>query len=273
MRFTSFLRFTTLLLGTEVAVLAAPAENTEKRDFAFSELHKLALFGDSWTDMRFDVAGTQPSDRNPFGNIGKTSSKGKMWPEYLATKYNSSLVLGYNLALSGAVVDVDIIPTAPHDVDYQVHEKFEPYSNQTNFFPKKTSLFTMWVGNNDINRSFNGTDPTINVKIIARYEELVRHLYDIGARNFLFLSVPPMWRFPSNTENPDVDLPKLQRAVEDYNRRLKRMAREIDHNLPYSTVYYYDIPPLLNAIIDDPSQFAETAVYKNTTGWCSAYNA
>ncbi|KAL2833472.1 hypothetical protein BJY01DRAFT_253522 [Aspergillus pseudoustus] len=195
-----------------------------------------------------------------------------MWPEYLATKYNYSLVLGYNLALSGAVVDVDIIPTAPHDVDYQVHEKFEPYSNKANFFPTKTSLFTMWVGNNDVNRSFNGTDPTINTKIIARYEELVRHLYEIGARNFLFLSVPPMWRFPSNTENPDVDLRKLQIAVEDYNRKLKRMAREIDHNLPYSTVYYYDIPPLLNAVIDDPSQFAETAVYKNTTGWCSAYN-
>jgi hypothetical protein len=82
-------------------------------------------------------------------------------------------VLEYNMALSGAVVDADIITSTTHDVDCQVHKKFEHYSNQINSFLASTSR-SLWTGINDINRSYNGTDPTVNFNVIVRYKELVK---------------------------------------------------------------------------------------------------
>ncbi|ETS83064.1 hypothetical protein PFICI_04940 [Pestalotiopsis fici W106-1] len=243
-----------------------------ERALTLSNLANIVSFGDSWTDIRFDVNGTQPSLGIPFGNTGKTSSNGKMWPQYLAMKYNTSTVLGYDLALSGAVVDVDIITTATHDMDEQVNEKFEPYADQSGLLPSRKTLYTLWVGNNDMNRSYNGTDPAINSKVIARYKELATHLHNVGARNFLFLSVPPMWLFPSNMAN-GADLAKLRSAVEDLNARLQKMAREIDHDLAYTSVYYFDITSLFGTVVEDPGQFNETAIYKDTTSWREAYES
>ncbi|KAF5579152.1 cellulose-binding gdsl lipase acylhydrolase [Fusarium pseudocircinatum] len=38
-----------------------------------------------------------------------------------------------------------------------------------------------------------------------------------------------------------------------------------------ATVFVYDTYPLFQKVMDDPSQFKETAVYKDTETYCKAY--
>ncbi|KAI9148786.1 Anther-specific proline-rich protein APG [Paramyrothecium foliicola] len=196
-----------------------------------------------------------------------------MWPQYLTTQYNQSSIRLYNLAAGGAVVDVDLITSGSHDVDYQVHGKFEPYSSrQPCFFPAKTTLWSIFIGINDIYRYLvvEGKDSSTAVAVIARLRELVNDLYGYGARQFLFVSTPPQSLFPNNANKTFA--PDLEAAAINWNKMLAQLAQEVDDDFPDSTVFYFDIAPLIRAVTEDPSQFPETAVYKST-GWCAAYRS
>ncbi|KAF5024542.1 hypothetical protein F66182_3305 [Fusarium sp. NRRL 66182] len=251
-------------------VAAAPSEPSPQRGFDFSKLQKIVSFGDSWTDTRFNVAGVQPSVSNPLGNTGKTSSNGKMWPMYLTTQYNQSSVLLYNLAVGGAVTDVDLVTTGPNGMDTQIQEKLKVYtSEKPGFFPPKHTLWTTFIGINDIYRTINDADQEEKiVAIIARIRELTLDLYKSGARQFLFISTPPQSLFPNNV--PKDIAPKLKAVSESWNKKLDKLVRQLDRDLAKSTFFFFDIAPLITAVTKDPSQFPETAVYKST-GWCSAY--
>ncbi|KAH6979099.1 Alpha/Beta hydrolase protein [Fusarium venenatum] len=215
---------------------AAPSPGRPpKKAFSFSKITKIVSFGDSWTDTRFDISGQQPSSSNPIGNTGKTSSNGKMWPMYLTTQYNASSILLYNMAVGGAVVDRDIVTTGPNDVDTQVHNKLQIYVNQhPNPFPPKETLWTIFIGINDIYRTINEDDQeeTI-VAIIARIRQLTLDLYSYGARQFLFVSTPPQSLFPNN--RPKDIAPKLEAASQSWNKKLKKLVHDLDHKLKHKT--------------------------------------
>ncbi|OBS18888.1 hypothetical protein FPOA_10614 [Fusarium poae] len=261
------------LLSLLSCLEAAPSPgHPPKKGFSFSKINKIVSFGNSWTDTRFDISGQQPSASNPIGNTGKTSSNGKMWPMYLTTQYNASSIQLYNMAVGGAVVDKDIVTTGPNDVDTQVHEKLQIYVNQQpNLFPPKETLWTIFIGINDIYRTINEDDQeeTI-VAIIARIRQLTLDLYSYGARQFLFVSTPPQSLFPNN--RPKDIAPKLEAASESWNKKLKKLVRNLDHKLKHSTFFFFDIVPLITAVTEDPSQFPETAVYKSNA-FCAAYKA
>ncbi|KAF4968510.1 hypothetical protein FSARC_4077 [Fusarium sarcochroum] len=254
-------------------VAAAPwLTQSAHESFNFSNIQKIVTFGDSWTDTRFNVSGTQPSVLNPLGNTGKTSSNGKMWPMYLTTQYNHSCVLLYNMAVGGAVTDKDIVTTGPNDVDTQVHETFKVYSSQQpGFFPPRNTLYAVFVGINDIYRTINDEDQEDKIiAIIARIRELTLDLYKTGARQFLFITTPPQSLFPNN--RPKDIAPKLEAASQSWNKKLYRLVEQLDHKLAHSTFFFFDIVPLITAVTEDPTQFPETALYKSNA-FCADYKA
>ncbi|CAG1962469.1 unnamed protein product [Fusarium graminearum] len=252
---------------------AAPSPgHPPKKAFNFSKINKIVSFGDSWTDTRFDVSGQQPSPSNPIGNTGKTSSNGKMWPMYLTTQYNASSILLYNMAVGGAVVDKDIVTTGPNDVDTQVHDKLPVYlDQQPKLFAPKETLWTVFIGINDIYRTITQDDQeeTI-VAIIARIRQLTLDLYSDGARQFLFVSTPPQSLFPNN--RPKDIAPKLEAASQSWNKKLKKLVHDLDRELKHSTFFFFDIVPLITAVTEDPSQFPETAIYKSNA-FCADYKS
>ncbi|KAF4470167.1 Anter-specific proline-rich APG [Fusarium albosuccineum] len=253
-------------------IAAPPFERSAHPGFNFANIRSIVTFGDSWTDTRFNVSGTQPSASNPLGNTGKTSSNGKMWPIYLSTQYNQSSVLLYNMAVGGAVTDKDIVTTGPNDVVTQIHEKFEVYSSQQpSFFPPKDTLYAIFIGINDIYRTINDADQEDKIiSIIARIRELTLDLYESGARQFLFISTPPQSLFPNN--RPKDIAPKLEAASKSWNEKLYKLTRQLDRKLAHSTFFFFDIVPLITAVTEDPSQFPETAIYRSNA-FCADYKS
>lgn len=231
--------------------------------------------GDSWSRTGFNAAGTQPSTSNPLGNVRSTSSNGLNWVQYFTTAYNTSLFLTYNFAQSGATIDEDIVTgTVGASVDIQLHNIYQPtYASQSGFVSGKTSLFTIWIGINDLVNEYLLDDDSIPPALFVRLRALVEEMYSSGARQFLFLNAPPLEKAPRTTQSSQnaTRIPIMKAAVADYNTRMYKLARAVNHDLAFTTVFFYDINRLMNAVIDDPSQFAETKVYKDTKTYCGLY--
>ncbi|KAM0283696.1 hypothetical protein ACHAPQ_010627 [Fusarium lateritium] len=173
------------------------------------------------------------------------------------------------MAVGGAVVDKDIVTTGPNDVDTQVHEKFQIYAKQPDLFPPRETLWTIFIGINDIYRTINeDNQEDIIVAIMSRIRELTLDLYSYGARQFLFISTPPQSLFPNN--RPKDIAPKLEAASQSWNKKLHDLVRQLDRKLPHTTFFFFDIVPLITTITNDPSQFPETAIYKSNA-FCADY--
>ena len=88
--------------------------------------------GDSYTDTGFDTNGAQPSAGNPLGNPAypsHTMSGGPNYIDFLTMKYNNSLVLSYNFAMSGATISDNIVAAVSPDIhtfQQQVENYFKP---------------------------------------------------------------------------------------------------------------------------------------------------
>ena len=89
-------------------------------------------------------------------------------------------------------------------------------------------------------------------------------LYQTGARNFLFMNVPPMDRAPGGASS-------LAESIPDWNSRLKGMAMNLSSTYSDVSVFTFETDVLFNLILDNPSSIKETAQITNTTGSCPAY--
>jgi len=104
--------------------------------------------------------------------------------------------------------------------------------------------------------------------IFSIYSRLIDQLYQTGARNFLFLNVPPIERAPyvRGTEYLNHSA-----AVVDWNTRLANMAANLTIMYDDTTVFHFDTNTLFNQVIDDPKSFKQTAGYKDTADRCQEY--
>jgi hypothetical protein len=118
--------------------------------------------------------------------------------DYIVTEYNHSLILGHDFAVSGDTVQ---------GVGSQVTTQFLPYAAQKpSWAPwtEKNSVFcnsslysksnlVTWVGINDVARWL---DINAQLTLLFQLQDL---LYNVGARKFVFLTVPPVDRSPWGT--------------------------------------------------------------------------
>ncbi|KAL9112294.1 MAG: hypothetical protein Q9227_003412 [Pyrenula ochraceoflavens] len=239
------------------------------------------VFGDSYTTTSFLPNGTQPNPSNPLGNPpypGYTSSDGPNWIDYMTETFNTSYIQTYNLAYGGATVDSSLVaqylPTVL-DMQQQVNQEFLPdYSSQSSTTPPWSShdtLFIIWIGINDIGNSYGAQNSSLNSIIFSELSDLVSEMYNSGARNFLFLNVPPVDRSPLTTAQGPASSALEKSDIADWNSRLTSYTTRLRQQHRDSTVFLFDTNALFNTVLDDPRRFAETAGYKNTTGYCEAY--
>ncbi|KAF9893694.1 hypothetical protein FE257_009862 [Aspergillus nanangensis] len=245
----------------------------------FSQIQDIFIFGDSYSKTGFDPSGTQPSSSNPLGNpssVGRaTSANGPNYVEYLTQMFNQSSVLTYNFGTGGATLNSSVVDSKFSLLD-ELNDYYLPiYTRDEDAatWANDTILFIVWVGINDINRSYLDEDPDMNPLIVDNYRRFVDTLYDTGARNFLLLNVPPLEKTPTVLQDEKTpNRATLEKAaVEDYNERLLGLVEEVEASYADVTVFHYDTHSLFNQVIEDPAQFEWTADYKTVTESCAAY--
>lgn len=218
---------------------------------------------------------------NPLGNPtypGYTSSNGPNWIDFLTVTYNASKILTYNLAYGGATVDSDLVtPYAPTVISLknQIRQEYIPtYGSHPASAPWKSSdtLFSIFIGINDVGNSYYASNSTqIKDAIFKLYSALVEDLYTTGARNFLFLNVPPVDRSPLTVSGGTYSTTTEKADIADFNARIVSMVANLTRVHPDSTSFIFDTNALFTQVLDNPKSTPQTSGYKNTTNYCTDY--
>jgi phospholipase/lecithinase/hemolysin len=255
---------------------------------------RIFVFGDSYSDTRFDPRGTQPLPDHPLGNPeypGRTSSFGENYVDFLTTKYNHSYIQTYNLAWAGGSIHNAVVPGFPGAMDMfnSVHTQFNPFyapnhnpqwtldSQGDPIWTSTNSLFIIFIGINDImvgwsyyNQARNAsTTITSHEALFHTYAGLLREMHASGARNFLILNVPAIEHSPNVQESNHVA--GHTAAIADYNTRVKQLAQHVRSTFSGTTVFEFDTHTLFERALEDPLRFEATKGYKNVTGFCESY--
>lgn len=193
-------------------VLAALASST---CFAFS-FKNLVAFGDSYTDNVVIDFSRSPRVHNQPGLDTYTQLRYLLlldrtaWPDFVA-QYSKGKVSTYDFAHAGGTCSNKLTPRIYKPVLEAAIPEYEANvttklvgrpSQKTTYIKSKNgtyvplasqdTLYSIWIGTNDVGAGLLLTDPLPNVSIVnttACVFDWMQELYDHGARNFLIQNV------------------------------------------------------------------------------------
>lgn len=229
-------------------------------------------FGDSYTQTGFDPTSTLPSASNPFGNPpypGWTSAGGANWIDLNTAVYNNSLIYTYNYAYGGATTDAALVPPyTPTVLSYvdQVNQFLNGAGKKPASTPWTSSnaLFSVWIGINDIGNTFWLSDrPAFSDTLLNAGFAQVEKLYNTGARNFLFINVPAIYRSPLmlNQDQASRDLEKS--VIQMHNQKLAAKISAFKASHTGVKTWLYDSDKTFNKILDAPTTYG----FKDATSY------
>jgi len=277
--------FVALLAWNECQVIASPPSNSRnaKAWHGWASVKYLFVFGDSYTTVGFNVSGIQPTAGNPLGNPpypGYTSSNGPNWVDFLTITYNKSIIRTYDLAYGGATIDSNlIVPYEPTVISMkeQVLSEYIPiYSSKPNFAPwsASNSLFSFFIGINDVGNTYPeyaaGNRSRFDTDWIE-YARLVDRVYQTGARNFLFLNVPPVDKSPLTKDAGTTAVHQEATEIKAWNERLLAMASNFTTTYSDASAFVFDTNRVFDKILANPRSFVQTRDLKNLTDYCVDY--
>ncbi|ORX84870.1 hypothetical protein BCR32DRAFT_217495 [Anaeromyces robustus] len=229
---------------------------SETTTFKYSELKDIVIFGDSYTTVSVDF--------ETMTYTGLNLSGGKNWPQFLIDMH---LMKMWNYAVGGACVDLSLINGDPENT---------PMTDQYAWFLKNmskgkkfanwdgdTSLFVIWFGINDIN-GMSGIDDVlnsgINEKIATSIFNMVEGMYKEGAKNFLFIYVPSLVKFPAyaNEDGTGVYNENLSYVIDEvpeYNNNLNQYAKNFQEIHPDTNVFVYNAYDEFDYIMENKSEY------------------
>ncbi|KAH7319004.1 cellulose-binding GDSL lipase/acylhydrolase [Rhexocercosporidium sp. MPI-PUGE-AT-0058] len=208
-------------------------------------------FGDSYTSTNFDINGPQPCPENPLGNTDlgnhQTSAQGPVWIEFLTTKYNTDPVLTYNFAVGGASI--------PDNYTYQVENLYQPKYTRERFWHGSQTLFTSWIGINDVSDAWIHKDMSMLLRRLDQYTDLLEQLWDTGARNFLIVNNPPLDRSPFIQGGDEKSIAHYAACIKVFNDNLPKHVVAFQDKHPDGTVLLYDVHKFFSKVLDDPKAY------------------
>ncbi|KAJ4471449.1 hypothetical protein J3R30DRAFT_3525217 [Lentinula aciculospora] len=235
-------------------------------------------FGDSYTQTGFLTNETLPVPGNPFGNPvypGYTATGGANWLDFDTTTYNNSLVLTYNYAYGGATIDSGLVapfePTVLSVTD-QVNQFLDTAASKPAETPwtSANSLFSIWIGINDLGNSYYLSDnrTSFDTTLLNAEFALIQKLYDVGARNFLFLNVPPTDRSPLMLSQDAQAQAMLKANILDFNSQSAEFTKNFQASNSGVTTFLWDANAAFTTILDDPTAygFVDAVSYGTNVG-------
>jgi len=261
-----------------VSAACLTSSSTPKKYWpGWSGIGHMVVFGDSYTTTGFNDTGAQPSEANPLGNPaypGYTATNGPNWVDFLTTTYNKTFLETINLAYGGATVDSALVtPYLPTvlSLKEQIQTEYVPAATFFDWQANDT-LFATFIGINDVGNAYSEANSSLIFSLVfEEYASLIDELYQTGARNFLFLNVPPVNRAPLTVANGAAAEALEATAIAAYNANLTRLAANLSSTYSDATTFVFDTNAAFTQVLDDPCSHPETCPYKNTTNYCGSY--
>jgi phospholipase/lecithinase/hemolysin len=207
---------------------------------------------------------------------GWTSCNGPNWVDFLTVEYNASTVLTYNFADGGATIDATLSkPWRPDVLSLidQVQKRFlRRYAKKPPYAPwtSNNTLFAFWIGINDVGNTYWESNRTRVNSMFLEYASLVEQVYEAGARNFIFLGVPPLQRTPLSSGNAE-GVTLEDKAVRAWNSDLIKMSDSLRARHPDITSFIFSTIDVYNKVLDDPLSYPQTRGLKDTKEFCGVY--
>lgn len=256
-------------IATTSTSATGPAPSSVKANYWFS-------FGDSYTQTGFTTTDTLPTPEDPLGNPpypGYTAVGGVTWIDQATTVSNHSLVLTYNYAYGGATIDASLVtpyePTVLSLTD-QVNE-FLSQANVgtgTKIWTSSNALFSVWIGINDIGNSYylGGDRAAFSDTLLNAYFALIEKLFNTGARNFLFINVPPVDRSPMMVAQGTSATSLEKSVIAGFNSKLAARVSNLTSTHSGVKTWLWDSNARFSQILDNPTAFGfiDNSSYGNT---------
>ncbi|PYH95491.1 GDSL lipase/acylhydrolase family protein [Aspergillus ellipticus CBS 707.79] len=272
-----------------------------------TSFRNLVTFGDSYTDDTrinyfYNHNGSAPPVGwvEPIANV--SSSGGYIWGEYVA-QY-ASLTHRYNYAVSGASCSNKITPRTasatvgdyPSVLEYEVpafiaDNKYHLPSGQKFLeIPPEESIFSIWIGTNDLGNNAFLTDSQVENKTIPDYIDCVYSALDgvyktEAAKYFVIMNIVPLQLAPlyATPENggvgPNDYWPDKPSNITEISYRMWEQVATVNDVYDYRTPYellvakrypgakfaVMDMYGLISEIYNNPSEYLDAPA--NVTGY------
>ncbi|KAL8280025.1 hypothetical protein RQP46_007606 [Phenoliferia psychrophenolica] len=236
------------LLSLYAVAALVGATGAAQAGIDLTAIETLFIFGDSYT-----ATGYRP--QNGTNNIpdvaeSKTTSGGKNWIQFLAEGNPSTANSYYNFAVSGATTNNSIVnATIPSTVAALVPVIFIGINDIG--FPYAFGL--------DLPTIVSTFFPMLQEDIFASRKRLVEKLYNDGARQFLFMGLPPMSRAPlvGQWGQPAVD--SIASNIASYNTEVESRVAAMPDELSGTTALYFDTKPVFYEVLDNFEDYGLTS--------------
>ncbi|TFK76392.1 hypothetical protein BDN72DRAFT_830957 [Pluteus cervinus] len=237
---------------------------------SFERVKNLFIFGDSYSSVGFGNKLNNPDELDPLGIEfpGLTYNEPKLpnWVGHLITKYcppprfdpqyvqqseeyHKEPLLVYDYAVGGDRV---------LGVRGQVHNRYlrgPGAKPEGSTWTAENSLFVTWVGINDCAFAQK------HAKNMETLFGLQEDLYQSGARNFLFVDVPPVNRSPAAPAG-------LERSpsIENWNEELAKAIKAFVEVHQDISAFFFSSSELFTKVLDNPEEYGFTEKDKRKAG-------
>lgn len=170
----------------------------------------------------------------------------------------------FNFALSGAMVTTAQLPASWQEHSLGIFPVEEQVS--LNFVPRcgakparcqwasDSAIFIIFGGINDLLNPVVPSTPETRAMVLQHYYMTVKNLRAVGARNFLFLNLPPIHRSDTVTMMTEA----MRTNFEHYNTLLRAMRNTLMHEVQDVNVRLFDTYTLWADVLRNPDAFEQT---------------
>jgi len=187
----------------------------------------------------------RPTLEEPLGIKfpGFPYAEGSNWVAYIAREYSQSPLLIYDYAQSGQTT-----LALKRQLDLFKQQNLKGDILPLPLWKAESSLFVTWMGINDLAMS----DDIKSAQ--ERIFKLQDELYSLGARNFLIIDMPPIYRTPAFGSSASF----RKQRYEDWNSLLRPRLKEFVTSRGDATAVLFSSWDIFSKILDNPKDYGFT---------------
>jgi len=117
-----------------------------------------------------------------------------------------------------------------------------------------TTLFTLWIGGNDVFAHVEENDPITPVQVAANVSTAITNLYNAGGRSFLIPNLPPIGQSPDYVNDP-IKGPQATAFASAINFQVDQALNALPGILAGIDIIKLDINQIFLDVMDNPAAY------------------